>query len=391
VTALDWASARSAAHAAGLAAPRRAETAPLDDALGRTLAEGIVSPTDVPGVDISAMDGWAVAGEGPWTLGSPLRAGSDPDTAPLPSGSARPVTTGAPVPPGTDSVLRSEEGEVGDGVLVAGRHDPRAPGPRRHIRRAGEEIRIGDLLLTAGLRLTPPRIALAAVAGLDELTVARRPRSGLAVLGDEVVGSGIPRPGTVRDVFSPQLPGILTALGAQHVSSTRVADDRGATVAALDRPDLDLLVTTGGTAGSGTDHIRGALAALGAELLIDRVAMRPGHPVIVARRGSTLHLCLPGNPMAALVGLIVLGIPLVDGLLGRAATPVGSTTLAVDIAHDRVGSLIVAYRRTDGGALPAERQSAAMLRGLAEADGLLVVSQGGASAGDTVPALGLPW
>ncbi|AMM19636.1 hypothetical protein AX769_05135 [Frondihabitans sp. PAMC 28766] len=395
MTALDWARAREVAYSAGResagSAARASEVVPLSEALSRTLATHAVSPSDVPGADASAMDGWATAGPGPWTLGGALVASSVPVASPLEPGMARAVTTGAPVPPGTDAVLRSEEGLVDGGRLVAQPHDPRAPGPRRHIRRAGEEVRTGDLLLTAGTLLTPPRVALAAVAGLDELTVVGRPRAGLAMLGDEIVASGVPRPGTVRDVFTPQVPGILRSLGADPVSVARVPDDLDATFAAFDRPDLDLLISTGGTAGSSTDHVRAALARLGAELVVDRVAMRPGHPIIVARRGGALHLCLPGNPMAALVGLVVLGRPLVDGLLGRPLGTVDDVVTAVDIAHDRVGSLVVAYRSTPDGAVPAERQSAAMLRGLADADGLLVVPQGGAAAGSVVPSLALPW
>lgn len=375
MTALDWRAGRAIANTAGLEGARTTQTVPLVDALMRILSDDLRSPSDVPGADASAMDGWAVSGDGPWTLGEPLVAGSEPDTALLAPGSARPVTTGAPVPPGTDAVLRSEEGAVVDGRLQSGRQDPRAPGPRRHIRRRGEEVRQGDLLLPAGTLLSPPRVAVAAVAGLDELTVVARPRAGLAVLGDEIVARGVPRPGTVRDVFTPQVPSILRSLGADAVSTVRVPDDLEATVAAFDRDDLDLVVTTGGTAEGSTDFVRAALAQLGADLVVDRVAMRPGHPIIVARRGRTRYLCLPGNPMAALVGLVVLGHPLIDGLLGRATAPLDSTTLAVDVPHDRVGALVVAYRSTPEGAVPAERQSAAMLRGLADASGLLVVDR----------------
>jgi molybdopterin molybdotransferase len=211
------------------------------------------------------------------------------------------------------------------------------------------------------------------------------------VLGDEIVAAGVPSPGTVRDVFSVPVPRLLRSLGAGEVTTARVADDLEATVAALDRPGASLVVTTGGTAGSSTDHVRAALARLGAETLIDGLAMRPGQPLLVARRGATLYLCLPGNPMAALVGLAVIGVPLVDGLLGRRPAPPGAVTLAVDVPHVRSGDLVQAYRDTIDGAMPTARQSSAMLRGLADADGLLVVSAGGARAGDTVPTIALPW
>ncbi|BDZ49751.1 molybdopterin molybdenumtransferase MoeA [Frondihabitans sucicola] len=402
VTRPEWTEARALAHAEALGRPRATERVPLAEAAFRTVATELRSPGRVPGFDASAMDGWAVSGEGPWAVGAPIVAGAAVDVPPLAAGAARPVTTGAAVPPGTDRVLRSESGRVDGGVLAengpaSGRPDhagsdrgPAVPSPR-HIRRAGEEAERDDLLFAAGTVLTPPRVAVAAVCGLDEVPVVVPPRVALAVLGDEIVGSGVPLPGTVRDVFSVQVPDVLRRLGAVPVSSERVPDELARTVAALDRPDTALVVTTGGTAHGSTDHVRAALGRLGADLVIDRVALRPGQPLLVARRGETLYLCLPGNPMAALVGLVLVGTPLIDGLLGRATGTPAPVTLAVDVEHPRPGSLVQAYRMTSDGAVPMPRQSSAMLRGLADADGLLVVPEGGSRAGDSVASLALPW
>jgi molybdopterin molybdotransferase len=384
----DWRVARAEAADAARALPRTPETVVLADAVGRTLAADVTSLARVPGSDVSAMDGWAVAGEGPWRLGPSIVAGRVADDAEkLHPGVARPVTTGAVVPTGTDRVLRSESGHVADGVLTAD-DDPRRPS---HVRRAGEEIDRGDALVASGTLLTPPRVAVLALGGHDAVPVVVRPTVALAVLGDEVVAEGVPGRGTVRDVFSVPVPRLLDSLGTAPATTTRVADDLDATVAALDRPDRRLVVTTGGTAHGPTDHVRAALDRLGAELVVDGLAMRPGQPLVVAQRGETLYLCLPGNPMAAYVGLVVVGTAVVDGLLGRRPAPPGSVTLAVDVAHPRAGALVQAYRLTPDGAVPTERQSSAMLRGLADADGLLIVPEGGARAGDVVPALGLPW
>jgi molybdopterin molybdotransferase len=384
----DWRVARAEAADAARALPRTPETVVLADAVGRTLAADVTSLARVPGSDVSAMDGWAVAGEGPWRLGPSIVAGRVADDAEkLHPGVARPVTTGAVVPTGTDRVLRSESGHVADDVLTAD-DDPRRPS---HVRRAGEEIDRGDALVAAGTLLTPPRVAVLALGGHDAVSVVVRPAVTLAVLGDEVVAEGVPGRGTVRDVFSVPVPRLLDPLGTAPATTTRVADDLDATVAALDRPDRRLVVTTGGTAHGPTDHVRAALDRLGAELVVDGLAMRPGQPLVVARRGETMYVCLPGNPMAAYVGLVVVGTAVVDGLLGRRSAPPGSVTLAVDVAHPRAGALVQAYRLTPDGAVPTERQSSAMLRGLADADGLLIVPEGGARAGDVVPALGLPW
>lgn len=382
-----WSEVRCAAFDAGSALRATAETVPLTSAAFRTLAAPLRSPGLVPGFDAAAMDGWAVSAAGPWILGEPIVAGPVIDSRPLAPGVARPITTGAAVPLGAERVLRSESGRIADGRLV----DDGPPAAPRHIRVAGEETTPGDLLFEAGVVLTPPRVAVAAVCGLDTVTVATPPRVGIAVLGDEIVSEGVPAPGTVRDVFTVQLPDVLRRLGAVADSAVRVADDLDATVAALDRPDLALVITTGGTAHSSTDHVRAALARLGAELVVDRVAMRPGQPTMIARRGSTLHLCLPGNPMAAMVALVVVGVPLIDGLLGRTVAVPSTVDLAADVSHPRGGVLVQAYRQTLAGALPQLRQSSAMLRGLADADGILLVPEGGARAGDSVPSLDLPW
>ncbi len=392
----SWSAARRAAHEQG--ARLAADTATADlgagavrldlaSALGRTLAADLLARADVPGHDGAAMDGWAVAGPGPWALGAPIVAGAVPAEEPLAVGHARPVTTGAPVPPGTEAVVRSEDASVDhDGRLV--RHTSSA---RRHVRPAGEEVELGQVLFPGGTVLTPPRAALAAASGVDDVLVAPVPTARIAVLGDEIVGAGIPRPGQVRDVFTHTLPTVLRLFGADPIAAERVSDDAEGTARVLDAARERIVVTTGGTAGSSTDHIRGALARIGAELLVDRVDVRPGRPVLLARRGTTVYLCLPGNPMAAMVGLVLLGGPLVAGLLGRPLEPTGSVRLAVDVPNDRAGALVLAHRTTPEGAVPASHQSSAMLRGLADADGLMIVPAGGGVAGEDVPPVRLPW
>ncbi|MCJ1715817.1 molybdopterin molybdotransferase MoeA [Curtobacterium sp. VKM Ac-2922] len=392
---LSWSAARDEAHRQGSLLTGAPVTLDLVASLGRTLAADVRAPGAVPAHDGAAMDGWAVAGAPPWRLGAAIVAGAAPSTRTLEPGHARPVTTGAPVPPGTTSVVRSEDAHVDD----TGRLVQDTVSTRRHIRPAGEEVTLGDLLVRAGSVLTPPRAALAAASGVDRVSLAPAPTVRVAVLGDEIVGAGVPQPGQVRDVFTHTLPGILRSFGADPVGAVRVPDDRAATTAALAGTGARLVVTTGGTAGSSTDHVRGALDAIGAQLLLDRVEVRPGRPMLLARRDDTLYLCLPGNPMAAMVGAVLLGEPLVAGLLGRPPAPTSTVRLAVDVPNDRPGALVLAYvldDHPDGDdrdhrAVPANRQTSAMLRGLADADGLMVVPTGGASAGDVVPTLRLPW
>lgn len=383
----DWRTARVRAHALGASLARPSELVGLDAATGRVLAADVVAPHPVPGHDASAMDGWVVAGDGPWRLGEPILAGDAVPERPLEVGAARPITTGAPVPPAAEAVIRSEDGAVTDGMLAA---PGRRPG-RRHIRPAGEEIAAGDRLLAAGTSLTPPRIALAAAAGVDVLAVAGRPRAAVAVLGDEVVGSGVPAPGLVRDVFTVSLPAILTAAGARCVRARRLRDDADAIRSALADDDVELVVTTGGTAGGAADHVRGALAAVDADLVVDRVALRPGAPTILARRNGRALLALPGNPLAAMVAMTLLGVPLVAGMLGMPLAEPATERAGTDLENPRDAPLVVAVRRGGEGVVPVGRQGAAMLRGLAEADALVVVPAGGIRRGDPVPALALPW
>lgn len=377
----EFSAARQLAHAAGLAAPGSPESVSLAHAVGRTLATAVTATAPLPGFDASAMDGWAVAGDGPWMPGSPIAAGDDIPPQRLAPGAARPISTGAPLPPGAARVIRSERGELRDGLL----HETMADAGR-HIREAGEESAAGEVLVAQGARLTPPRVALAAAAGYDRVDVVAAVTAQLLVLGDEVIASGHPVPGRVRDVFSPSLPAVLDALGTQPPILARVGDSLADTTAALAAAPAGLLVTTGGSARGAADHVRASLAALGAEVLLDGVRMRPGHPLLLARLGGTLVLCLPGNPLAAYVGLVAIGGALVDGMLGRPLAPLAEITL-VERVLGAPSTRVVPVAL----GVPTAHQGAGMLRGLAEADALAIIPPGGALAGDRVEILPLPW
>jgi molybdopterin molybdotransferase len=328
------------------------------------------------------MDGWAVRGEAPWDLVD--RDGLQP-------GEAAVIVTGGLVPAGADAVLRVEAGRVVAGRLwpvgEMGRQDVAG---RRHIRSAGTEAAAGEPVLAAGTLLTPPRVALAAATGADRLAVRRRPRVALVLTGDEVVEAGLPAAGMVRDSFRISLPAILDALGAEVVAIHRVGDDPEATRVAIGVDPVDLVVTTGGTGGSHADQVRDAASRLGAEFLVPSVAMRPGGPTFLARTPDRLVLGLPGNPLAAVLGLLAVGGPLLEAWTGRA---VRMTTVVVETLvegrHGTTRLIPVAVR--DGVATPTAHAGSAMLRGLAAADAVLVVPEGGVDAGASAAALVLPW
>ncbi|NQX13332.1 molybdopterin molybdotransferase MoeA [Microbacteriaceae bacterium VKM Ac-2855] len=367
------------------------DVVPLACAAGRTLAHDLFSGADLPRFPSSAMDGWAIERTaGPWTVGARILAGDVPSVAGLDPGEARPIATGAAVPPGTIAVIRREHGDVvrpGAAMLHLNTL-AKPPTTGDHIRPRGEEALRGDPLLRGGSVLSAPRIALAAVAGYDELAVRRAPSVDLVLLGDEIRASGVPEAGAIRDAFGPSLPTILQAMGLVSGRMTYAADDPDATLHALTATDAPLIVTTGGSSDGPTDFVRSALTTLGGRLVIDGVAMRPGHPVMLATLpGGRLLLCLPGNPLAAMMCLASLGLPLVDGMLGRPQRPFGSETLAVDVSNLSGSTRLVAC----AGGTPVPWQGSGMLRGLAAADAVVIIKPGGAAAGETVATVELPW
>lgn len=382
----QFSAARHLAHATGLTAPRTTERVVLVEAHGRTLAADITATAPLPGFASAAMDGWVVSGDEPWMLGPPITAGDDIPTEGLAPGAARPISTGAPLPPGAARVIRTERGEPRGATLLEAIAET-----GHHIREAGEEAAVQDLLIRAWVRLTPPRIGLAAAAGYDALEVVVPPAAQVLVLGDELTTHGHPVPGRIRDVFSPSLASVLSWFGTQPAALDRVGDSLDATTTALREATAPLLVTTGGSARGTADHVRAALGALGAEMLLDGIRMRPGHPLMLARLSDgRLVLCLPGNPLAAYVGLVAIGGPLVDGMLGRALPSLDRIGLAEDVPGGP-STRVVPATRTPGGAAPVEHQGAGMLRGLAEAELLAVIPPSGAATGESVEYLPLPW
>ncbi len=380
-----WDEARRIAWQAGTTRPLAAETVPVDAADGRRLAAALHARVDLPTIDVSAMDGWAVAGEGPWTITGTVAMGSPP-TGRLERGHARGITTGGAMPDGATAVLRSEHGVTWGDLpeMLQATVSPLAGG--RDIRRRGEELLRGELLVRAGARLTPPRLALAAAGGHDTLDVLERPSVELVITGDEVVGSGVPAPGTVRDAFAPSVPALLSRLGA--LTTTRRVPDRLDTLVDLfstARPYA--FVTTGGTAGGRGDHVRAAIVAEGGSVEFAGVAMRPGHPVCFARTSSGIPvLCLPGNPLAAFACLLSFIPPWLDGASGRPLASLAEI-VAPELprrAHERV---LTPFEWRDGAPEPSRWRGAAMLRGLADADGLLVSPMGDGRAA-LLPA---PW
>jgi molybdopterin molybdotransferase len=393
--------ARAAGNAAGKAAGR-IEKVGLEWALGRVLGAPLVALTDLPSFDTSAMDGWAVAGPGPWQVatGSGVLAGQE-QAMELQDGHAVRIATGARIPAGATAVIRSEHGRVSE----SGRpHAPHAlnalqdVAPGQDIRLRGQECRSGDRLLPAGAVVTPAVLGLAAAAGYDELATVRCPRAEVLVLGDELLAEGLPHDGLIRDALGPMLGPWLTALGAEVLSTRRLGDDAEALFKAVTTSTADLVVTTGGTAAGPVDHVHPVLRRAGAELLVDSVAVRPGHPMLLAALTDDRYLVgLPGNPLAAVSGLLTLAEPLLRTLTGA---PYETYTASVGEAvpgHPRDTRLVPVAHRGDQDlasiptAVPLHYNGPAMLRSVAAADGLAVIPPGGARPGQELEILDLPW
>ena len=369
---------------------------PLSSAVGHTLTRDVAALQKLPHYDSSAMDGWAVNGSGPWALTDP-----GPSLSP---GHARVIATGGLVPAGAQSILRKENGEIrqdADGrrfLELSDNAKDGEPGPGQHIRPAGEEAVPGEVLIPAGTTLNPGHIALAAVAGHDSLQVQPRPMVGIVLTGSEVVTAGVPAPGQVRDTFGPQLDTVVAMLGATPAGSVRIGDSYAEWLAALGGSAAlpgrmpEVTITTGGTGCSGTDHFRAAVAALGGELLLDGIAMRPGHPAVLAGLPDGRFVVgLPGNPLAAMMALITIGAPLLAALGGTPLTPVSQVTSAADIEPSLGRTRLIPCNFIEGLAFPASHTAPGMMRGLAWANGVMAVPPGGVQSGEPVPVLPLPW
>jgi molybdopterin molybdotransferase len=380
---LSWPDARTTAGASGTALPP--ESRPLADCAGLALAEPLTALSELPAFDTSAMDGYAVAGEAPWTVVGEVLAGTAwPDR--LTAGSAVGIATGAPVPEGVTAVLPVEQatrsGDAVDGAVQAG----------RHIRRRGEECRAGELLVPAGTPVGAAVLGLAAATGHDTLRAHPLPRVVALITGDELLERGLPRGGQVRDALGPQLTRLVAGHGGALVARSHVPDRAELLVRAVDDAGADVVVTTGASSVGPADHLRRVLGELGAEVLVDGVACRPGHPQLLARLpDGRIVVGLPGNPLAAVVAAVTVLAPLLAGLAGRSPVPPRTALLSTAVRSAPDATRLLPVRLAGLRAEPVRHTGPGMLRGAALADALAVVPPGSAGdAGSEVEVLPLP-
>jgi molybdopterin molybdotransferase len=292
----------------------------LERAVGRVLARAVVARGPFPPFSASAMDGYAVArasfeGGGPWTLPvvGESRMGSIPPE--LAAGSACRIFTGAGVPKGADAVVMQED------VVRAGDRATfeRAPRAGAHIRVAGEDLKEGDVAVTPGTRLGAFHLALAASLDHPELVVRRKPRVVIVCTCDELRAPGEPnRAGTIAESNSIGLLTLAEQAGASPRVAPIVRDDLASARRAFEDAlaDADLLVTVGGVSVGDHDVVKPALEEAGVKLEFWKVAIKPGKPLALGRRGRTRVLALPGNPASSMVTFSLFGIPLLRAMQG---------------------------------------------------------------------------
>lgn len=412
---------------AQVAAARRlpAERVALSAAHGRVLASALTAGIDQPGFDNSAMDGYALrhadlaacGDEGLRLIGEQF-AGRSRDLRIGPGECVR-ITTGAPLPAGADGILIRENARIDGDRVHALQPSMQSLKPGQHVRRAGEDVRVGDPLLAAGAVLTPPRIALAAGQGMDRLEVARRPTVAVFTTGDELVEPGLPlRPGELYDSNRELLMGLLRAEGLEPVAWPRLPDDPEAILTALRHAGhaFDVVITCGGVSAGDKDHLPALLQREG-RVHFWKVRMKPGMPLLFAESrpempgdaiqageypsgsrkplGEALFLCLPGNPVSVLATFLTLGRSLLDGLQGRTdPRPRLRARLRSDWrkTHERLEFLRGRLSCDSDGVLwvaPNPADGSHRMRAAADSDALIVLPEGelALDAGATVDVL----
>jgi len=306
------------------------EECPLQQALGRVLAQPVAAAVDVPPWDNSAMDGYALRAadleRAPATLAVSQRVAAGAVPQPLVSGTAARIFTGAPLPPGADAVIMQENTRV-QGGRVECLQRVRCG---ENVRRQGQDLAAGQVVAAAGQRLSAIDLGLLASVGVSRVNVTRRPRVTLLSTGDELLEPGQALPaGKIYNSNRYLLQGLLQALGCDCRDHGIVADTAVATREALQRAaaDSDLVLTTGGVSVGEEDHVRAQVEALG-EIKVWKLAIKPGKPLAYGRVGTTPLLGLPGNPASVLVTFCLLARPWLLRLAG-----------ATDVLPARMGAV----------------------------------------------------
>jgi molybdopterin molybdotransferase len=303
------------------------------------------------------------------------------------------ISTGAPMPPGSDAVLPLEDGEQTDGVLTSSE----SVRPKAFVRFRGEDARAGELLVPAGARLTPARLSVVASGGVASASVHRRPRVSIVATGSELVplGEALP-PGAIYNSNGPTLTAHALGDGAVVLPSRGVEDDPDRTREVLGEAldGADVLLISGGVSVGGHDLVKDTLAGLGVRELFWQVRIKPGKPIFCGRRGDTWVFGLPGNPVSTVVGYLVFVAPLLRRMGGEAFAVPATTPvpLAADAPNPGERTTYATARYADGAVVLTGKQGSHMTKALADADGFAILpwDRDVIPAGERVEFLPLP-
>ena len=351
------------------------------DALGRVLGADVRSELDVPPADNTSMDGYAMRCADVPAAGTLLpvsqRIPAGVVGEPLKPGTAARIFTGAQVPAGADAVVMQEQCEAqGEGVRVDA-----VPASGQWIRRRGEDVQAGQVVLTAGTRLTPQALGLAASVGAATLPVMRRPRVALFSTGDELVMPGeLLKPGAIYNSNRFTLRALIQAMGCDCTDLGIVPDNLAATREALRRAALgnDLIVTSGGVSVGEEDHLRPAVQAEG-RIELWQIAIKPGKPLAFGEvnraDGSAAYIVgLPGNPVSSFVTFLLMVRPVLLRLQGASDLEPRQTDLRADFdwpRPDKRREFLRARRNEAGGLDLFPNQSSGVLTSVVWGDGLI--------------------
>lgn len=396
--------AEARARVLALARERRmpATVVAIEQATSRVLAGDVHAPIDLPPFANSAMDGFAVRaadlpeqGERRLRIIGTRRAG-EARTREVAAGEALRVMTGAAIPDGADTVVIRERARVEGNELVVLGAEPQGA----NVRPAGEDYRRGDLALEEGQTLGPGRVGVLAGLGLPWIEVAHQPRVSLCTSGDELVAPGDRLgPGQIHDSNCYSLSSLLALHGGRVVERRRLLDDRDGVARELRAAarDTDLIVTCGGVSAGEADYLPKVVADIG-RVHFWKVLMKPGMPFLFGEVGNTLLFALPGNPVSAIVTFLVFVQPALAAMQGAEPGPrLRRARLAEPLRkrHARREFLRARTEWRDDGSLWATvlaQQGSGMLRGVADADSLLIIPEETheLEAGAVVEALPLP-